>query len=113
MDGDTLFAKALLTVARQDKPRDGGAAVGALADWLQEQMDEQRPFVALGDAESTGFVLILMKWLGHDYPLRATFLATEESKTGDDIDRESFADFGAEFRVWFCETAHAFWEAAS
>lgn len=104
-DGDTLFAKSLLTVARSGRPRDGGIAIGALSDWLQEQFDE-RTWVAVADPESTGFVLVVMKWAGNELPVRCALLMTEDP--GDD-ERGIFADFGTEFREWFAENAHSFW----
>lgn len=57
-DGDALFTRALMTVCKSADPRDGGAAIGALADWVQEQLANS-PWLALCDHEGTGAVLIV------------------------------------------------------
>jgi len=63
-DGDALFTRALMTVYKSDTPRDGGAAVGALSDWVQEYVAEH-PWLALCDHEATGAVLIV-QYAGND-----------------------------------------------
>lgn len=105
-DGNTLFTKALLTCARSETPRDGGAALGALADWIQERLNDGQAGLALGDSETTGFVLIVMYWTGTEFPVRLTFVMTEDPGS---CYREQCKDCGEGFRKWFAKTAYQMW----
>lgn len=107
-DGDAMFGKALLTHARSAAPRDGGAALGVFADWLQEQVNDGPKWVAAADPDATGFVLVVMVVKGDDAPVRVTMMMTEDPGR---VARASFPDFGDDFRVWFSYEAYNFWGA--
>lgn len=105
-DGDQLFQKSLLSVARSEVPRDGGASLGAFADWLQEQLNDGSAWLAVGDPHSTGFVFIVMNWTGNEFPIRAMLVMTEDPQS---TESEAFKDCGKEFREWFAGKAYEFW----
>jgi hypothetical protein len=82
-DGDALFTRALVTVCKSDTPRDGGVAIGALSDWVQEYAAEH-PWLALCDHAGTGAVLIV-QYAGNDTLTLCVLDPTSNECNGEDV----------------------------
>jgi hypothetical protein len=105
VDGDAIFMKAVMTVSRSDTPRDGGAAIQALCDWIQDRILDGYKYVSLVDTENTTFMLTVSVW----HEDKNKFRAVVADMNSTDCWGESFEDMGEEFVTWIRENIHGLW----
>jgi hypothetical protein len=111
-DGNALLHEAVLVSCRGTS-RDGGMAVRALTDWLEEQLGIN-PWVAVADTRLSGFILVVSRSQDpkNSMPYDVVLLDMEkgEQRWGN------FRNMGvneeedhADFPDWFPETIMELW----